>query len=129
MAWFVLSAALTDHSGMGLHDRYEDGSTICGINFRVMPLHEYLRPFQGGEAEFLIQSMRIRSRQNPAPQALQLRVSRNALQQPSGQSPSLVFGQHEDIAKIGDRCRIADHTGKADLPALVQQGEAQCALK
>ena len=62
--------------------------------------------------------MRVAGQQNPAPQILQRRMLRHALHQQLAQPVPAMRVQHEHIAEIRNRGKIADYAGQPDCAPL-----------
>ena len=73
--------------------------------------------------------MRIARREQPAPQALKLRMGDDTLDEPLRQSSATIVRQDENVGKVGQRRTVRDYAGEADLPIAVQEREAERVLK
>jgi hypothetical protein len=73
---------------------------------------------RSGETELRVQAMRVSRREEPAPEALQLRMFEDASNQPCAQTASAVIAEHEDIGEIGEHRPVGHHAGETGLRAV-----------
>jgi len=69
--------------------------------------------------------VRIAREQDPAPEALQLRVRGHHLHQPAAQATAAPWLEHVHVAHVGDRGEVGDDAREAHLPRALVDAEAE----
>src|SRR6187551_1796042 len=104
-------------------------SCAATVHFGVVPLHEDFGALERSEPELLVEAVRISSREDPAPQSLQVRMADHTFHEPLGEPSAAELRQDEHVAHVGDRRTIRYDAGETDLSLAVENGEAERALE
>src|SRR6266849_3528436 len=89
----------------------------------ALDLHQPLGMARFLEAVLAVEPMGIPREEDPAPEALEIRMRLEGRHELLAHAASPMRVQHEDVADIGEGRMIRDHPGKAHLPLPVEGAE------
>src|SRR6266852_2870565 len=89
----------------------------------ALDLHQPLGMARFAEAILAVEPMGISREEDPAPEALKIRMRLDGRHELLAHAASPMRVQHEDVADIGEGRMIRDHPGKAHLPLPVEGAE------
>ena len=88
-----------------------------------MPFHPDFGMGHRLEPKTSVKLMRVARGEVQSPQAIQLWMGHDTLDEPFAESPPAMAFQHIDIAKVAERGAVSDDAGQADLRLALKKSD------
>src|SRR5271169_2977545 len=95
------------------------------VDVEIQDLHLCLGLPRWAEAESPVESVGVPCREVPFPEAVEVGVAHDALDEPLSKTPPAVGLDDEDVPHIREGREVGDHAPEGDLPPAVVDAEAQ----